>query len=240
MSGQSEQSAELSGDPPIPVVLRFSGRARRLSLRVSRLDGRVTLTVPRSVSRAQALAFAQERADWLRGHLARAPHPHEVGLGSQVPIEGVPTVIRAADLRRPVMQDGALLVPERAASVGPVVEGYLKLIARDRLARLTRDYAAQLDRKVTKLSLRDTRSRWGSCTARGGLMFSWRLAMAPPPVLDYVAAHEAAHLVEMNHSAAFWAVNARLCPDYQTHRAWLRTHGAELHRWRFRASVEGS
>jgi hypothetical protein len=87
---------------------------------------------------------------------------------------------------------------------------------------------------VARITLRDTRSRWGSCTADGALMYSWRLILAPPSVLDYVAAHEAAHLVEMNHSARFWALVERLCPDWQAERAWLRREGAALQAWRFR------
>ncbi|MGR3434759.1 MAG: M48 family metallopeptidase, partial [Shimia sp.] len=81
--------------------------------------------------------------------------------------------------------------------------------------------------------LRDTRSRWGSCSAAGGLNYSWRLVMAPPEVLDYVAAHEVAHLAQMNHSPRFWAEVAGLMPGYEAPRGWLRRHGADLHRYRF-------
>ncbi|MBE0554766.1 MAG: M48 family metallopeptidase, partial [Rhodobacteraceae bacterium] len=94
-------------------------------------------------------------------------------------------------------------------------------------------YAGLLGRRVTGITLRDTRSRWGSCTAAGRLMFSWRLIMAPPAVLDYVAAHEAAHLVEMNHSPAYWAVVGRIFPGWQAQRGWLRRHGPGLHALRF-------
>ena len=92
-----------------------------------------------------------------------------------------------------------------------------------------------LGRKVARLTLRDTRSRWGSCSHEGALMYSWRLIMAPPSVLRYVAAHECAHLVEMNHSPAFWAVVSRLYPGWQRERAWLHAEGAQLHGYRFEA-----
>ena len=95
------------------------------------------------------------------------------------------------------------------------------------------DYAARLGKGYTRLTLRDTRSRWGSCTSDGGLMFSWRLIMAPPSVLDYVAAHEVAHLAQMNHSPAFWAEVTRIYGDFDPPRQWLRTHGADLHRYQF-------
>src|SRR5690606_4279045 len=110
---------------------------------------------------------------------------------------------------------------------------FLKTVARDRLATASDRYAVALGRPYGRLTLRDTRSRWGSCSAAGDLMYSWRLVMAPAEVLDYVAAHEVAHLAEMNHSPAFWDVVARLCPDYRRHRTWLRANGGALHRVRF-------
>ncbi|HGG06475.1 MAG TPA: M48 family peptidase, partial [Aliiroseovarius sp.] len=106
--------------------------------------------------------------------------------------------------------------------------------ARQRLGEASDRYAAALGRPYSGLSLRDTRSRWGSCSAEGRLMYSWRLIMAPPEVLDYVAAHEVAHLAEMNHSPAYWAGLARLMPDYKAPRLWLRKNGADLHAVRFR------
>ena len=110
---------------------------------------------------------------------------------------------------------------------------YLKTLARDRLAAASDDYAAQIGRKVTRLTLRDTRSRWGSCAHDGALMYSWRLIMAPPPVLTYVAAHEVAHMVEMNHSDAFWDVVNQLYPGWQAQRKWLHAHGRDLHAYQF-------
>ena len=92
-----------------------------------------------------------------------------------------------------------------------------------------------LGRRAVSVSLRDTRSRWGSCSAQGRLSFSWRLAMAPPEVLDYVAGHEAAHLVEMSHGQRYWEVVERIMPDYRRHRAWLKREGRKLHGFRFEA-----
>ncbi len=125
-------------------------------------------------------------------------------------------------------------VPESAAAPGAHVEGLLKAHARDRLADASERYARQVARPIKRISLRDTRSRWGSCSSAGALMYSWRLIMAPPDVLDYVAAHEVAHLCEMNHSSRFWELVEKLCPDYASHRVWLRREGASLHRYRFR------
>ncbi|MEL7205889.1 MAG: SprT family zinc-dependent metalloprotease, partial [Pseudomonadota bacterium] len=131
------------------------------------------------------------------------------------------------------LMEDRIEVPGSADRVGTRVATWLKLLARDRLIEASDRYAAELGRPYTRLSLRDTRSRWGSCSAQGRLMYSWRLILAPPEALDYVAAHEVAHLQEMNHSPAFWSIVADLCPDYETQRLWLRHEGTSLHRYRF-------
>lgn len=231
------ESTTLPGDPPIEILLRRSARARRYALRVSALDGRVTLTLPARGRLADALAFAREREGWIRHALAERGRPLVVGPGSELPFEGRLLTVTPAKVRAPRPEGTTLLVPPDPAGSGPLtgtrIETFLKAAARRRLTTTSEHHAARLGREIARITLRDTRSRWGSCTAKGALMYSWRLIMAPPAVLDYVAAHEAAHLVEMNHSPAFWKVVARLCPDHATHRAWLRREGAGLHRYRF-------
>lgn len=221
------------GNPPIDVDLRRSARARRLSLRVSRLDGRVSLTVPPQASEREAMKFLSEREDWLRGHLSQVSDPVDVAIGGTVLFRGAELALVSGDVRRPRLEDDHLVLPAGRDDVAPIVKAFLRHHARDVLADRSDHYAAAVGRKYTRLSLRDTRSRWGSCSSSGVLMYSWRLIMAPPEVLDYVAAHEVAHLVEMNHSAAFWAVVADLMPDYKPHRAWLRQNGDQLHRVQF-------
>jgi len=223
----------LPGDPPIAVALRRSARARRLSLRVSRLDGRVTLTLPKGVPEREGLAFVRAREDWLRGHLAGMAAAVTVGIGGQVPYLGRDLAVTEGAVRRITLTDGALILPQGAARPGTRIQAFLRAQARDALAAASDDYATALGRPYRRLTLRDTRSRWGSCTATGDLMYSWRLIMAPLPVLRYVAAHEVAHLAEMNHSPAFWDVVERLYPDHAASRRWLRSHGDRLHRVQF-------
>ncbi len=220
----------LPGSPAVQVRLRRSPRARRLSLRVSGVDGRVTLSLPHAVPLAAARDFLDRQADWVRGHLADRPHPWSPRIGGVIPVGGrdLPIVVgRRARLHsdRAELRDGS--------PAGPQLAALLKAHARVRLAAACDGFAAQIGRPYTALVLRDTRSRWGSCSSAGRLMFSWRLVMAPPEVLDYVAAHEVAHLAEMNHSRAFWIEVARLCPEYAVRRRWLRDHGAVLHGIRF-------
>ncbi|MBI1218487.1 MAG: DUF45 domain-containing protein [Rhodobacteraceae bacterium] len=221
--------AVLPGSPPLAITLRRSARARRFSLRVSRVDGRVTLSLPPWAREAEALAFAREKEGWIRAALARMPAGRAVVMGGTVLVEGVEVAIRPGTGRAPRIEAGALVVPGDADRAAARVAAYLKVLARARLQAACDRHAGALGRPYTRLTLRDTRSRWGSCAPDGALMFSWRLVMAPPEVLDYVAAHEVAHLAEMNHSPAFWAVVARLLPGYAAPRAWLKRNGHDLH-----------
>jgi len=168
----------------------------------------------------------------MRKRLAAAPAPRSLGLGDTLPIEGqrVTLVAGAAHTRR---EGATLVVPGAPEKVAAKAAQHLKALARTRLGHASEQHARTLGRTFAKITLRDTKSRWGSCSSTGNLMYSWRLAMAPPEVLDYVAAHEVAHLVEFNHSRYFWRLVDDLCPDYPYHRAWLKEHGPELHAIRF-------
>ncbi len=218
----------LSGEPPVEITLRPSARARRISLRVSRTDGAVTLSHPSWTNTEEALAFARSKSDWIRRTLQSAPAPEPPRFGATIPIAGRPRRIVPATGRATVLAEDSIALPGPEAALPRRLTAFLRLRARDALAEACDRHAAAAGRTYSALVLRDTRSRWGSCSAEGRLMFSWRLAMAPPEVLDYVAAHEVAHLVRMDHSAAFWRVVATLCPPFAAHRAWLRREGPAL------------
>ena len=225
----------LPGDPPIALDIRPSARARRLSLRVSRLDGRVTLTLPHGASSRHALAFVEDKADWIRRHLADRPDAETPMPGTTLPFQGSAHRIVTGPGRSVRRAGDTIEVPHRDPARTPArLMAFLKHEARAALAQSVDRHAATLAVTPGKLTLRDTRSRWGSCTTRGDLMFSWRLIMAPPEVLDYVAAHEVAHLIEMNQSRAFWDTVARTCPGYEPPKRWLKQNAEALHRYRFR------
>lgn len=221
----------LKGEEGVVVDLRRSARARRISLRVSSLDGRVTLTVPNHVRAEVARDFAEEKVGWIRQALDKQKPAQPVIIGAEVPIEGDLFRVVAGQGRSARVLGDTIEAP--AMRVGASVQALLKALSRDRLSAASSKYAARLGRDFRKITLRDTRSRWGSCSQEGNLMYSWRLILAPPDVLDYVAAHEVAHLEHMDHSAAFWAAVRDLCPDYAEPRAWLRRNGSDLHRYRF-------
>lgn len=225
----------LPGPPPVEVHLKRSARARRFSLRVSRLDGKVTLSMPLRAREGDAMAFLRGNEDWVRQTLSAmsAAALQSVGPGSVIPVEGDGLTLTPASGRGVRVEGSQLLVPGDPVTMGARVAAWLKVLARDRLASASTRYAGMVDRRYASLAIRDTRSRWGSCSPDGRLMYSWRLIMAPPAVLEYVAAHEVAHLVELNHSPAYWKVVTGICPDWKDHRAWLREHGNTLHRVRF-------
>ncbi len=222
----------LPGPPQIEVHVRRHGRARRMSLRVSRLDGRVTLTLPPGASTRAAREFLQRQDGWVRRHVDTQPEPVLAEPGAVLPVLGSPCTVEAAPGARPGLAAGVVRI-DGSKPASPQVAALLKTIAREELAAACAGYGRILGRQPTALVLRDPRSRWGSCSSAGRLMFSWRLAMAPRAVLAYVAAHEMAHLREMNHSAAFWRLVAALEPDHKPAKDWLRRHGAALHSVRF-------
>lgn len=217
----------------LAVRLKRSARARRMVLRVPRDGSGAVLTLPAHVPLAEGQAFAESKRGWLGRALSRLPERHHAVAGALLPVEGEELILSPASVRRPEMREGALLIPQ-GRPVGPVAAAFLQQLALLRLRRACDGFSAFLNRPYRAIVLRDTRSRWGSCTHDGRLMFSWRLVMAPPAVLTYVAAHEVAHLAHMDHSPRFWSQVEALMPHHAPHRAWLRAYGGDLMLWQFR------
>ncbi len=221
----------LPGTPPVALLLRRSPRAKRISLRVSQLDGRVTLTLPKGVNETEALDFARSKEDWIRRHLSERPQNTSISYGVVLPIEGQARRIVPADGARVKISEDEIAVPDRGMAAR--LKAHLRELARVRLSAASDHFAEKLGRSYARITLRDTRSRWGSCSSQGALMYSWRLILAPADVLQYVAAHEVAHLSEMNHSPAFWHEVERIYGPHEAPRRWLRHEGVALHRYDF-------
>lgn len=225
------------------TVATVSARARRVSLRLDPANGVVVLVRPRRASLKTVMDFVAARADWIRTHLATLPPRIALEDGVVLPISGVDHVVRAAPKARGgVWREGeSLMVAGEPAFTNRRIKDWLKKEARRTLAPMVHAMAATIDEQVTRVTVRDTRSRWGSCSADGALSFSWRLILAPPHVLTYVAAHEVAHLRHMNHSRAFWRTVDMILDTYVTDsvvrrntdlaRDWLRLAGVGLHRY---------
>lgn len=225
-------SVEIDGRM-IPVRLRRSVQARSMSIRLDAQDEAVLLVLPGFVTVAQGMAFVCSKADWLRQRLEAMPAARPFEDRASIPYLGVDHRLHhRPDARRGVwLEDRAIHVSGGAAYFSRRLTDWLKAQALTEISRHAVPMAAALNaRPLGRITLRDSRSRWGSCSSRGDLNFSWRLVLTPPDVLRYVVAHEVAHLAEMNHSPAFWSLVERLSPGARVYRAWLKTHGAELHR----------
>jgi predicted metal-dependent hydrolase len=219
------------GDPPITVHLRKNTRAKRYSLRISNKDGKVSLTLPRWSKMSEAEEFARTQEGWMRKHLSRQLKPIPVEFGGRILLDGEKLTISHGAGRTVQVGEGQLLVPGSPAQLAGKLRAFYKTLARERLVTASEHYAGLIGRSIGTVTLRDTRSRWGSCTSDGNLMYSWRLVMAPRHVQDYVAAHEVCHLIEMNHSNAYWALVAGISPNYKSDRQWLKVNGALLHQY---------
>lgn len=187
---------------------------------------------------AEAKDFAQRHGAWIAARLGRLPKAAPFQPGTVIPLRGTPhRIVHRAGARGTVWTETResgeriLCVAGGLEHVDRRVSDFLKREARCDLQRSAETHAAELGVRVKRLSIRDQSSRWGSCTSAGSLSFSWRLILAPPFVLDYLAAHEVAHLVEMNHSARFWRVCGKVCPSMERAKKWLDTYGNDLHRY---------
>jgi len=224
------------GTSEIEVRLKRNKRAKRLTLRVSAIDGKPVLTLPYHATVTAAQKFLDTQQTWLQNQLAQAAPLVLVGPGAVIPFQGEKLVVTPHGKTGTKLAPGHILTPGHKHT-GQSVARFLIRRARIASTGHCNYYADKLGRQFGKISLRDPRSRWGSCSSEGNLMFSWRLVMAPAKVLEYVVAHEIAHLHEMNHSPAFWQTVADLMPEYERHQNWLKLNGAILHRLDFKAGL---
>jgi hypothetical protein len=215
----------------LSVRVRPAARARRVTLRVDGRSGEAVLVSPPEVPAADLERFVARHRDWLAARLAALPARVAFADGAEVPFLGEPHRVRHDPrARRPVAREaGEFRVGGAAEHLARRLADYLASEARRELSARTAECAGRLGARVRHVGVRDTRSRWGSCSAQGSLNFSWRLVLAPEFVVDYVVAHEVAHLREMNHSKRFWALVADLTPHAPEAKAWLKRHGARLH-----------
>lgn len=231
----AELAAEVIATPhgQAPVRWRRSARARRVSLRIDPRAGAVVVTLPLRAGRRQGLDLLQTHAAWVMDRLSALPPAAPFADGAMLPIGGRPhRIAHLGGLRGATrIEDGALLVAGDAAHVSRRVADFLRAEARRRITPLALAKGAAIGRTPARITIKDTKSRWGSCAPDGALAFSWRLVLAPSEVLDYVVAHEVAHLAHMNHGPRFWAACAALTLHTEPAKAWLAAHGARLLRY---------
>jgi hypothetical protein len=230
-TGRSE--AALLAALPAPIEIRPVRNARRLRLRFDETTGTLRLTCPLRTSRRTALAWALDQRDWIEAQLARTEPAEPFEPGAIIPIEGqdVRLIWDPSARRAPVLADGQLRVGGPEEGFARRILLFLKRRALDTMSREVSDYAAAADVTASSVSVGDAGSRWGSCSSQGKIRFSWRLILAPPGVRRYVVAHEVAHLVHLDHSIRFKALEAHLYgPGLAEAKAALRRIGPRLRR----------
>ncbi len=224
---------ELDGKPVI-ITPRRHASARRMVLRAARDGEGFALTLPRRHSQRAITEFLHASSDWMRNQLARLPAKSVIADGATIMLRGVEVKIRTTGKHRGIISYDAasatLLLPGSEAHLQRRLTEWLKQQALEDLRHATSTYAAAMGVTYRKISVRDQKSRWGSCTTDGVLSYSWRLILAPPFVLDYVAAHEVAHLREMNHGPRFWRLVLTHCKDTRRAKTWLKQNSNLLHR----------
>ncbi len=218
------------------LVVKINPRAKRLALRVDPRANSVNLVVPKRTSMINAYRFADKNRIWIREKLEELPQPISLEHGVVIPLFGQETKINVVYDKTLKKTDITLINKELSIKTNkenpkPRILRYLKKIALERLSALSHEKAAQIDRKITKIDVKDTSSRWGSCSHDAKLSFSWRLIFAPHHAFDYVVAHEVAHLQVMDHSPAFWEACEALCEDYSAGKSWMKHYGGELVRY---------
>ena len=220
------------------VQLRRHRQARRYTLRIQATTREVILTIPPRGTLKEAGEFARQHGGWIAARLGRLPESVPFVDGTVVPLRGEPhRIVHRCGMRGTVWAEvdpsgeRLLCVAGEAPHIDRRIGDFLRREAKRDLEAASRMFAAALGVGIKRVSVRDQSSRWGSCSTTGVLSYSWRLILAPRAVLSYLAAHEVAHLIEMNHSPRFWELVTRICPDHDGAKAWLDAHGADLHRY---------
>jgi len=216
-----------------PLHIKVNPRSRRLILRFCARSQAVLLTLPRRVSLEEGMAFVESRKPWLRAQIFAQPQRVRFIEGAVIPVCGEHLTLRHVPGGSPVAwrEENNLCVGGTPENMELRIRRWLLSHAKATIGTIAQEKAALLGRTPSRITLRDTTSLWGSCTAKGALSFSWRLILAPPEVMDYVICHEAAHLVHLHHGLRFWKVVENLCPHHLHARAWLRAQGEDLHRY---------
>ncbi len=218
------------GERLIALSICRHARARRISLRLSPARDGIVMTLPKRAALAKGMAFFASKSQWVLSHVEQTPAA-KLAEGAVISLLGNETFIKRGDGRGvATLHDNILTIYGAPEFTERRVRDFLKKHLQSICLEQARTMAGILGKTIREVKIRDTRSRWGSCTASGILTFNWRLVLAPPEILNYLIAHEVAHLAEMNHSRTFWEVVARLHPDYKKSRLWLKNHGHTLHR----------
>lgn len=225
----------------VPLRVRRNARARRLILRLDDETGGAVVTIPKRTAIQDAISMAKRQSAWIAAQIKRTPERVAFEVGARVPFRGEEMSVCHDPFGLGISaENGEIRVSGRAEHLSRRLTDWLKTQAKTRIEDEAQKLAQILDfnygspsrpLRVRRVTVRDTRSRWGSCTIDGKLNFSWRLIFAPDYVLQYVVAHEVAHLMHRDHSPQFWAITDELAENMKEAKAWLNTFGRSVHRY---------
>ena len=217
------------------IKIRKSLTARRITLRACQVTGGLRITIPPNLKTSDLRNFINKNMNWVRSNLRKLSPSVSVINGVIIPVKGKNRkILTDPNLKSSyLLKETELIIPNTKGPIQSHVKFVLKKIAEDYFRITCEHYAGMLGVKFEKISMRDPKSRWGSCSSERKLMFSWRLIMAPSEIGSYVAAHEISHLLHMNHSRKFWTVVESIYPNYCDQRDWLRENGRGLHKFVF-------
>jgi predicted metal-dependent hydrolase len=233
-SAPVEERLHVVAGRSLPLRIVENHRARRLTLRIDSGGRGLRITVPPGVARREVDRFLNRHQDWLEQRIAKVPARPKVRPGVKLPVRGVPhRIVHEAETRGTVnvlrgADEPTLIVHGDRRHLSRRLADFLQREAKRDIERLVAKHTASIGKTAKAIRFRDTVSRWGSCTSDGTLSFSWRIMMAPPAVINYLVAHEVAHLKEMNHGPKFWKLCVQLCPDTELCRSWLKRNGGAL------------
>ena len=218
----------------LPLRIVENDRARRLTLRIDAGGRGLRITVPPGIAQGEVERFLNRHQGWLEQRLSKVPVRPQVRPGIKIPLRGVPHLIEHEPGTRGTVailqgeRGPTLLIHGDRRHLARRIADFLKREAKREIEMLVVRHCAAIGKRAKAVRFKDTSSRWGSCTSDGNLSFSWRIMMAPPPVINYLVAHEVAHLKEMNHGPKFWKLCNELCPDTDRCKAWLKRNGGAL------------
>ena len=218
-----------------PVVISRKNNIRRLSLKVCRITGKITINAPKFLAESEIYKFYSLNRSWIHNQINQCLVPKIVKEGLFIPVEGnlYEIVVKKSCSEIKFLGNNQICIPKNISNIGKEIQTFLIEYCKSVMIPIISKKSNLIRQKIKKISFKDTKSRWGSCSSTGSIMLNWRLIMVPPPVYNYVIIHELAHLVHMNHGPLFWKLVQELSPNYSKDKEWLKKNSREIRRYVF-------
>ena len=218
-----------------PIVISRKNNIRRLSLKVCRITGKITINAPKFLAESEIYKFYSLNRSWIHNQINQCLVPKIVKEGLFLPVEGnlYEIVVKKSCSKIKILENNQICIPKNISDIGKELQTFLLKYCKSVMIPIILKKSNLIQKKIKKISFKDTKSRWGSCSSTGSIMLNWRLIMVPPSVYNYVIIHEIAHLVHMNHGPLFWKLVQELSPNYSKDKEWLKKNGREIRRYIF-------